>query len=231
MAILDPQRTFSESGGAKFDVQDYPDHCAAFDFFPSTGSVIRLPLRREASTISKQVVTPEEVRTLFADFIREELNLALLFLKHVKRVEIWQIDGTGKRVCLAGASISKDPPEQSSFVAQVDIDATSSQRWRIFQSSFSQQDSSASMSRRLGRDVQSLLDKHKLFPNLAMAVPLDGEEEKAGRLFTFLPLPIRTGFPCHVHGLFALTQSRQNLSNKSEVGVVRGSDDRYTKSV
>ncbi|KAK0502390.1 hypothetical protein EDD18DRAFT_1048553, partial [Armillaria luteobubalina] len=47
----------------------------------------------------------------------------------------------------------------------------------------------------------------------------------SGRLFTYLPLPIRTGFPCHVHGLFALTQSRQNLTNKTEIGIVRGSDD------
>ena len=39
-----------------------------------------------------------------------------------------------------------------------------------------------------------------------------------GRLFTFLPLPLKTGFPAHVHALFALTQSRQNLHNSGETG-------------
>ncbi len=226
LAILDPQHIFSESGGAKFDVNDYPNHEATFNFFPAGGSIIRLPLRRKPSVISKQIVAPQEVQTLFADFIREELDVALLFLKHIKRIEIWHIDEIGNRSCLAGASISKDAVTEPSFVAHVEIDLISSKRWRVFQSAFSQAESATSMRRRLGRDVSQLLEKHKLFPTIAIAVPLSGDEAMTGRLFTYLPLPIRTGFPCHVHSLFALTQSRQNLSNKSEVGIVRGSDDR-----
>lgn len=229
LAILDPQHTFSDSGGAKFDVHSYPNHLATFDFFPSSGSVIRLPLRLTPSSISKQVVTPDEIRTLFSDFIREELAISQLFLKHVRRIEVWEISESGSRTCLTSASLLQES-QGASFIARVDIESQPSRRWRILQSSFPQDDAVSVMSNRLGRDVRSLLEKHKLFPNITIAVPLDRIEENFGRLFTYLPLPIRTGFPCHIHGLFALTQSRQNLSNRAEVGVVKGSDDRYVPS-
>ncbi|EEB88370.1 hypothetical protein MPER_13829, partial [Moniliophthora perniciosa FA553] len=58
---------------------------------------------------------------------------------------------------------------------------------------------------------------------LALAIPTTGKFS-AGRLFTFIPLPLSTGFPVHVHGLFALTPSRQHLRNNSE-HVVKQSDD------
>ncbi|KAG7442183.1 uncharacterized protein BT62DRAFT_906721 [Guyanagaster necrorhizus] len=50
-------------------------------------------------------------------------------------------------------------------------------------------------------------------------------EQTSGHLFTYLLLPIYTGFSCHIHGLFVLTQLRQNLTNKIEIGIVHRSND------
>jgi sacsin len=100
--------------------------------------------------------------------------------------------------------------------------------WRITHSYFPQADSTSLLSLRLGEDPRPILSKHKLLSEMAIAIPLSilHKEENAGRLFTYLPLPLKTGFPGHVHGLFALTQSRQNLNNGGEIGIVRGSEDR-----
>ncbi|KAK0187120.1 hypothetical protein F5146DRAFT_1063566 [Armillaria mellea] len=251
LAILDPHHHFSDSGGTKINFVELGDSCAdhlsCFDFFlpsstpptPFSGSVIRLPLRtpQSQSSISNKVVTSEEIRTLFRDFIEEELDVSLLFLKHVSRIEIHEIDEQGTRTFLAGVSISKGSfsqwAEDGSHITFIEtINITSPSRndaitWRILQSSFDETTSASLISYRLGRDVRPLLSKHKLVPSISLAVPMSivTAEQTSGRLFTYLPLPIRTGFPCHVHGLFALTQSRQNLTNKTEIGIVRGSDD------
>ncbi|KAF8804890.1 hypothetical protein BYT27DRAFT_7013500, partial [Phlegmacium glaucopus] len=37
--------------------------------------------------------------------------------------------------------------------------------------------------------------------------------------------PLETGFPVHVHALFALTQSRQHLRNSGETGIVLQADN------
>ncbi|KAK0447435.1 uncharacterized protein EV420DRAFT_1713851 [Desarmillaria tabescens] len=251
LAILDPHHHFSESGGTKLNFAELGDSCAdhlsCFDFFlplsnsrtPFSGSIIRLPLRtpESQSSISNKVVTPGEIRTLFRDFIEEELDISLLFLKHVSKIEIHEIDEQGVQTFLAGVSISKGSPSQwvndgshSTLIETISITSPSRNdaiTWRILQSSFDQAESASLISYRLGRDAHPLLSKHKLVPSISLAVPMSivTAEQTSGRLFTYLPLPIRTGFPCHVHGLFALTQSRQNLSNKTEIGIVRGSDD------
>ncbi|KIY62733.1 hypothetical protein CYLTODRAFT_458738 [Cylindrobasidium torrendii FP15055 ss-10] len=224
LAILDPLHIFSDSGGTKLDLVSYPDHQAAFDFFPANGSVIRLPLRSAGSAISKQTVSGDDIRTLFRDFIREELSAVLLFLKHVQDIEIWEVDATGKRFWLAGASASRQVTSEPHNLVTVNIDGVASQRWRVLRAVSPREDAVASLTRRLSRDVRPILDKHKLYPDLSIAIPLDNPTE-SGRLFTYLPLPIHTGFKFHIHAPFALTQSRQNLVNKAEVGIVQGSDD------
>ncbi|KAG7442137.1 uncharacterized protein BT62DRAFT_1010912 [Guyanagaster necrorhizus] len=251
LAILDPHHHFSESGGTKFNFVElgdsYADHLTCFDFFlppgpsrtPFLGSVIRLPLRtpQSRSSISNKVVTSGEIRTLFRDFIEEELGVSLLFLKHVSKIEIHEIDEQGVRTFLAGVFISKRLPSQwekdgshTTLIQTINITSPSRNDtiiWCVLQSSFDQAEPASLVSYRLGRNARPVLSKHKLVPSVSLAVPMSilTAEQTSGRLFTYLPLPIRTGFPCHVHGLFALTQSRQNLTNKMEIGIVRGSDD------
>lgn len=275
LAILDPHHRFAESGGIKLDfvpkAVEYSDQLDAFGFFlaPNArhndfpGSVIRLPLRKPGaqSSISSKAVDATEIRQLFDDFVREEIGISLLFLKNITSIEVHEVDAQGGRKCLAKSWIQKD--ETVSWSADSDRHTTTKctvvvetpllgrveKTWRIVHSYFPQAYSTSLLSLRLGQDPRPILSKHKLLSESAIAIPMSilTNEEKSGRLFTYLPLPLKTGsllfqkdpssiltrfsgFPCHVHGLFALTQSRQNLNNGGEIGIVRGSEDRYILS-
>ncbi|KAJ7736786.1 hypothetical protein DFH07DRAFT_842830 [Mycena maculata] len=253
LAILDPHHNFAKSGGTKFEFApkavEYCDQLDAFDFFlpPDArhqdfpGSVIRLPLRKPGaqSSISAKAVDVTEIRQLFEDFVREEIGISLLFLKNVTSIEVHEIDAQGGRRCLAKSSIQKTEPvswtidsdRHSSFKCTVTVETPLLGRvekiWRIAHSYFPEAYSTSLLSLRLGQDPRPILSKHKLLSEMAIAIPMSilTKEEDFGRLFTYLPLPLKTGFPGHVHGLFALTQSRQNLNNGGEIGIVRGSED------
>jgi hypothetical protein len=253
------------------------------------GSLIRLPLRLPSQTfnslLSSKSVTPDEIKTLLEDFIKEEIQESLLFLKHVKSIEIYELDSSapsGK--CLASVDISKEaarrldgeregidtceylrarislrtslsqpapapapamptspakdsrqkrpskvspPPLPSEQPRKEHI---SSHEYLILSTTSPAAKAASLISFRIGRDARSVLEKHKLEPRIGLALPIGGSspvDVRLGRLFTFLPLPISTLLPVHVNALFALTQSRQNLVNRGEIGVVKGSEDRF----
>ncbi|KAJ6602456.1 hypothetical protein DFH09DRAFT_968836 [Mycena vulgaris] len=253
LALLDPHHTFTTSGGTKFEFAakavEYANQLDVFDFFlpPNArnqnfpGSVIRLPLRKPGaqSSISSKAVDATEIRQLFEDFVREEIGISLLFLKNITSVEVHEVDAQGGRRCLAKSSIQRvegmswtvDSDRHTSFKCTVTVETPLLGRvektWRIVHSYFPEAYSTSLLSLRLGQDPRPILSKHKLLSEMAIAIPMSilTKEESAGRLFTYLPLPLKTGFPGHVHGLFALTQSRQNLNNGGEIGIVRGSED------
>ncbi|KAF7297128.1 BTB domain-containing protein [Mycena indigotica] len=253
LAILDPHHHFTSSGGTRFEFpqksQEIKDQLDSFDFFLSSdaheeafpGSIIRLPLRKPGtqSSISSKSVDAIEIRQLFDDFIREEIGISLLFLKNVTSVEVHQIDPQGIRQCLAKGTISRSESvswsvqkeRHTSFQCTTTVETPKQGRiektWRIVHSYFHDGESTSLLSLRLGHDPRPVLAKHKLLSEMAIAIPLSilDTEERGGRLFTYLPLPLRTGFPGHVHALFALTASRQNLNNGGEIGIVRGSED------
>ncbi|CAK5278239.1 unnamed protein product [Mycena citricolor] len=254
LAILDPHHYFAPTGGVKVDftAQDaqYHDQLDAFEFFlpsdsrtqPFSGSIIRLPLRLPGaeSSISSKSVDASEIRQLFDDFVREEIGISLLFLKHVREVEVHEISEDGTKRCLARTSIRRDQgrtvagtnqDQHHSFKCTVSVDSAahgqSDKPWRIVHSFYPEAQSTSLLALRIGQDPRPILAKHKLLSEMAVAIPLSIVEasESDGRLFTYLPLPLKTGFPVHVHALFALTQSRQNLNNGGEVGIVKGSAD------
>ncbi|KAJ7471857.1 hypothetical protein FB451DRAFT_1251196 [Mycena latifolia] len=253
LAILDPHHNFTASGGTKFEFApkavEYSDQLDAFEFFlpPSArhqhfpGTVIRLPLRKPGaqSSISSKAVSAAEIRQLFEDFVREEIGISLLFLKNITSVEVHEVDAQGGRRCLAKSSIQKsevaswtvDNDRHTSFKCTVTVETALLGRvektWRIVHSYFPEAYSTSLLSLRLGQDPRPILSKHKLLSEMAIAIPMSilKSTSEGGRLFTYLPLPLQTGFPAHIHGLFALTPSRQNLNNGGEIGIVRGSED------
>ena len=186
------------------------------------------------------MVDPTEVRELLEEFVRKEIDISLLFLKNVSSIEVHEIDECGKGICLAKANIIRDREDsldvddeshrthRSTVIVDTPTVGPVEKTWRILQSSFPQ---SQAIVHLLEYDSISILSRHKLLPEVSIAMPLSilTEAEIGGRLFTYLPLPLRTGFPGHVHGLFALTQSRQNLRNSGEIGIARGSDDRRVR--
>ena len=247
LAILDPHHNLSESGGLKLDVassiETCADHFTAFnldsiapnytvgDYFP--GTIIRLPLRIDPSSkISPKVVNPQEIKTLLVDFVQGEMDIAMLFLSHISRIEILEIDESGKHI-VGHADIHRTPPTMldaqhtisvSTITAQHEIQATSVD-WNILHAKYAQQECNNILADKLGAQTSALLEKEKLSPSISLAIRAQIPKANDGRLFTFLPLPLPTGFPCHVHALFALTQARQNLRNGSERGMVKGTTD------
>lgn len=191
----------------------------AFDFFLTAdvrnqdfpGSVIRLPLRKPGaqSSISSKTVDTTEIHQLFEDFVREEIGISLLFLKNIKSVEVHEVDAQGGRRCLAKSSIEKtkivswtaDSDRHTAFKCTVTVETPLLGRvektWRIAHSYFQEAYSTSLLSLRLGQDPRPILSKHKLLSEMAIAMPLSilDRAESAGRLFTYLPLPLKTGFP------------------------------------
>ena len=53
--------------------------------------------------------------------------------------------------------------------------------------------------------------KDKCFPIVGAAARLDSSCEPTGRLFCYLPLPLRSSLPVHVNGHFAVSDNRRNL--------------------
>jgi len=158
-------------------------------------------------------------------------------------IEVLEIDVDGKRSDLALSTIVKIPKvtrplamdqtenTTSTYVVETRIDSGPSvtEKWRIQHTEFPQSDTKSRLCQRAGCDPSDVLSTHKLRAAIGLAIPLSiltPQGGHSGRLYTYLPLPLPTGFPVHIHSLFALTQSRQNLRNREEKGLVRGSADR-----
>ncbi|KAF9050843.1 hypothetical protein BDZ89DRAFT_1057267 [Hymenopellis radicata] len=237
IAYLDPQQQVFSAGGSKLDgEQRSSDHISSFESpcLPPihgdhyAGTIVRLPLRRKKSKLGDKVLL-STIRTLFDNLIAQELEDILLFLNHVTSVEVYDIAANGKVSQLARVAVYKEPCVQSGPHSSTACNVTSQRasqnevttRWRVVRSQYGQ-DYTSSFN-------QGFLERHKMRPEMGVAVCLSpGSSNKhRGRLYTYLPLPVITGFPIHVHGLFALVQSRQDLRNAKEIGVVADSDDGF----
>ena len=250
MVILDPCGAVTDEGGIRLDVRKLSksaDQLSVFDWFnigsrgkAFDGTIVRLPLRKESSKISMNVVNFADLRTLIEAFIEEELDVCLMFLRNLTSVEVHEIGQKNERTKLAESHIQRSrkttkvvggtPSTYFTCDARTTVfdDDEKIGRWVVQESEFSLDVAASYLSKRLRNNPRTILQQHKLEPKVAVAFPISvaGQDDGIGRLFTYLPLPIYTGFPVHIHALFALTRSRQNLLNVEEVGVVRGTDHR-----
>ena len=250
MAMLDPQGDFFNNGWAKRRLREISNklreslNLAWFkriqgqDSFP--GTVIRLPLRSEHHNlkISTKTVSCQEVEDHFRTFIQMEMDICLLFLSSLQSVEFWVIregETTPSRIALstitAVVGASPDKTVLSRRVKTTLRSGPSQEKdWLIRWHSVSNSESQGQMSARINRDVVSTMETEKMIATVALAiqtgVPPDGYPAP-GRLFTYLPLPSDTNYPCNIHAPFALTIDRQTLRNELEEGLVKGSDDQY----
>lgn len=195
------------------------------------------------SDLNDKAIDPEQIRKLLQQFIEGEMDVILLFLSNVSCIEIDEIDEQGVRRQLAKAEIIKETPDI--FIPTSEDVTVDTQRmvmkvttpgaevkersWRILHTSFPESQSAALLRNRCKGDPTSILQKNKLLPNVSIAIPLSSQMSltgaNIGRLFTFLPLPIQTDFPCHIHALFALKQDRQGLKHGNKGDLSEGSDD------
>jgi sacsin len=250
LAILDPQHCFREDGGVRLNIVDnalkYKDHLAAFDaILPHSqwgqfyhGSIFRCPLRTSPSALSNKSTSVDEIAELLRSFAREELGISLLFLRNISAIEIYEVTACGDRVDIAAASVTRS--ETKDYRGQYETHkatirfssarSTEDEEWRVIHAPSSEIQAVELLDKRLGL-TSSYADRtilgDKLNPTIDLAIPLNSStSSQNGRLFTFLPLPLKTGFPVHINALFSLTQSRQNLRNADEVGIVKNSEDR-----
>ncbi|TFK63720.1 hypothetical protein BDN72DRAFT_847315 [Pluteus cervinus] len=244
LRIFDPHEDFQGllAGGLYIntitEAVAYEDHITAFQAAEAkpqeayNGTAIRLPLRNQnqakKSQIRSTAFSVNDIRSLFTNFIHGELGIALLFLKHIRLVELREIEPNGTvkvigRVEISGveASLRSDlSAGQRSFrcrtVVKVLDDEPQTRDWRIIHHLIERKEACGILSPRLGYTLsEGVLQKEKLTPHVGLAIPLDSTGID-GPLFTLLPLPIRPGLPLCLHGTFALTSDRQHLKNNDD---------------
>ncbi|KIL57824.1 hypothetical protein M378DRAFT_87354, partial [Amanita muscaria Koide BX008] len=234
-AILDPLN--SKSMRIEYDRFKTTEYRKHYNFFSNlfkrnsfSGTVIRLPLRSSSSDLSQRIIRIEELQQMISDYISEELNVSLLFLDKLNTIDIWQT-GNGISTRLAKwtkfrtSSLRHDhllPFVTDDFVLS---DGDKECLWRIVRTQSTEAEAIAHLSQLAGSDSANYIIKtHRLRPDVRIAHPLTSKERMSGRLFTFLPLPSKTGFPVHIHALFSMNSSRQRLRKPNERGIEHGSD-------
>ncbi|KAJ7578039.1 hypothetical protein C8J56DRAFT_1170787 [Mycena floridula] len=255
LVIFDPQQRFAGDicGGGAINIREernlYSDQLEAFSSAMEggrmPGTVIRLPLRTpkqaKASGIKPTAVRPKEIQTLFTEFIKKEMDITLLFLKNLTSIELREVDAKGKVTVHAKVEIDdkkiiskRQLPRRVSGGCTTNFTLTISttlgsktatrRTWRVHHAISDNAVVQEKMLKRVFYEASDLAD-NKLIAHVAIAYPLDGTPIQ-GRLFTALPLPIFTGFPVHIHGIFALTPDRQSLRNSQELGLGDQSKER-----
>ena len=236
--ILDPHNEFKAfPGGISIDIIDegpqYQDQLAPF--IPITkdpykfyqGTIFRLPLRTKdqaiRSRIKNEATAPSEIKRLLEGFGQNELEEAILFLKNISTIVIRHISSSGQEYFIGRATIDqRNTNSNAVFTRQVHCEAPAgnsrSRIWRFSTYLTDKFTAAQIMSKRLGYNIGDELNKEKLVANVELAMPLGGPSIQ-GRLFTLLPLPIKTGFPLHFNTVFALTPDRQSLKNVEEAGL------------
>ena len=252
--MLDPQGDFFDEGGARLTLEEIPTEVRESlnltwfqeiqdqDSFP--GTIIRLPLRTEHHRlrISSKTVSCQEVEGHFQTFAQAEMDICLLFLSSLQSVEFWVIregETTPSRIALSSITPAADSPlydiatsrrVETTLYSNPSIGKDWLIRWHSIPSSESQDQ----LSTRIDCDVRSTMEAEKLTATVALAIQTcvspDGHSAP-GRLFTYLPLPSDTNYPCNIHAPFALTIDRQTLRNEKEEGLIKGSDDQYVPPI
>jgi len=253
MVVLDPQGDFFNEGGVRLGLEEIPIEVRESlnlrwfqtiqdqDSFP--GTIIRLPLRTKLHRlkISTKTVSCREIEGHFQTFAQTEMDICLLFLSSLLSVEFWVIkegETTPSRIALSNITPAADTsPDDIATSRRVETTLSSDpgqgKDWLIRWHSIPTSESQDQLSTRINYDVRSTMETEKLTATVALAIQTgvspDGNSAP-GRLFTYLPLPSDTKYPCNIHAPFALTIDRQTLRNEKEEGLIKGSDDQYVVS-
>ncbi|XP_030840841.1 sacsin-like [Strongylocentrotus purpuratus] len=195
-------------------------------------TVFRFPLREEASTLSENVWRPKEIRKLLQDFENAAFE-SLLFLKNITKISISEVTSSGAIGSTHAIKAEITPTEcakKNDFLRKVqDISSAEQDGSRkpepagvIYQMKLKGKgrDEDWVICQQVGSAdtaEENIMRKRKLLPVGAVAARLTDKGELKGTAFCFLPLPIATGLPVHVHGYFALDhESRRHLWEGSE---------------
>ncbi|MDP2313863.1 MAG: DUF3883 domain-containing protein [Pseudomonadota bacterium] len=218
-------------------------------------TIFRLPLRTasqaRAGRLSDRPFAPDDVPALLREV--EELygTALLLFLRHVRHLDIWEISTDGAHhPILSMRTTNEDEVERARsslrLAGGVEVEQYLKD-WRrdpsaaphaVYTHEFevsgrcvrregwlvSQSFEPGTLGFQLDRAQEMLEIKRKAVPKVGVACKLAARGAPVrveGRLFCTLPLPIQSGLPFHVNGFFDLDSSRRALTQDSGAPDVR----------
>ncbi|XP_075022343.1 sacsin-like [Calonectris borealis] len=224
LGVLDPECRVLSGAGARWDVSAAQDLPGLFEPFwagleavgqhrgSAQGTLFRFPLRRQPSGIAAGVSDPERLRSLLQTFLTEA-PLALLFLRHIRRVALYHVAPDGVQTLMGTLVASSQPlpvPGPSGdeglslawcLVALHGDGVGDRSEWLVATGRATEGPAVA-----LGAGLGCC-------PELSLAHPIRGPCR--GRLCCFLPLPatdeMATGLPVHASAPFALSDDRRHL--------------------
>ncbi len=164
----------------------------------TVGTLFRLPWAFNPDTTVRRelrldAVTPAMLDSVVDD-LRDFLPDVLLFLRHLKQIELRR---DGVEVLVVERQVSPDGSEVLiTFGNQVRL-------WRLFVGSFA--DEAAAMRRQPGSRIES-----KRRSQVTIAVPED-EGNLSGLFYAFLPTKHRTGLPFHINADFYPSSDRKRI--------------------
>ena len=242
IGFLEPQeKIWAGESGRSFNLCDISrDHLVPLDgisgfardttYYPKT--LLRFPLRKTASGLSKNVYTVQKVNELI-DALKSEAKLLLLFLRSVHTIQVYNIDSLGNAVLSFETKIAKasaddlaqkrdsfngelkschkthgyDFSHVISFTCKFDVyvySATTDQTTTSQWLVSSRVDSS-------NAKVRAASVQQKVFPWVGTAVEINNPGD--GRIFCVLPMPKETAsnLPVHVNGAFSINDDRRSL--------------------
>ncbi|XP_071487726.1 sacsin-like [Diadema antillarum] len=190
-------------------------------------TVFRFPLRTKASEISNEVWNEDKIKTLLKEF-EDTASESLLFLQNVKMIKLSEVTTGGVLTSTRTVHVETKPSEEkkkNDFYARVseyiggastgqDVTELMPACYEVYLHSMSKIERWM-ICQHLGRSEGSKIDeksvRYKLLPIGGVAARLSGGRLR-GKAYCFLPLPINTELPVHVHGYFALDhESRRHL--------------------
>ncbi|KAL5004239.1 hypothetical protein ScPMuIL_017695 [Solemya velum] len=198
-----------------------------------SGTIIWLPLRSTFSRLSNNVYNEAKVDDLFQSF-KTEAPITLLFLKSLQKIEWYngqniqysvQVKDTDGQILKQKANFQKMIKDKTEEAGDKVIDLKMSIQTELHADGGCEEDitkwlvvnllsSKSGLSETM---LELMKDKSLSYPPyVSIAMPLEmNTSEFKGHVFCFLPLPLEsrslTGFPVHVNGFFALSQSRRHV--------------------
>ncbi|KAG0278714.1 hypothetical protein BGZ96_002274 [Linnemannia gamsii] len=203
------------------------------------GTIFRLPLRLKGSkALSQSGFTDEgwtlvQIEKMLEEWIKEA-KLGMLFMDNMESIHI--SDGSKPEVVVKktatmlskssredGAELSglfdkAIPPAQRIFAIKITVESSDSKPF-ITESTSWMVCTDGTFPFGTPDEVRQLATKRHWSPHCGVAVPLDDRQQDdllEGRLLVYLPTPIPTGLPFHIHGGFALTSNRKSLAGGQE---------------
>ncbi|KAK3820137.1 MAG: hypothetical protein J3Q66DRAFT_167318 [Benniella sp.] len=239
----------------EFGLQNFPDQLRTFsvlediDFSkPYPGTIFRFPLRTadqaKDSKISPKAYPAEKVMEML-EKLKDEALRGILFLKHIERVEIYEIKEGEDRPNLLFkieimnveevrqkrqgllANLRDHVYPDSSASREAILDYSIRPIFRLTQEDGTSTEETWHIATLVSNVITAHeymetqtdgdLTKHKLIPWVGIAAPAEpGKTIESARLFCFLPIGIQLPFPVHVNGHFAVKQSRREIWTNQE---------------